>query len=287
MPTSGANNTHNSSSSGASAARKKQIALQEQQIGQLLGGANKLLGYAPPGRGAPRGGSSSGRRSGDQEPPLLPGQASGKNKQKGGGKPGNPGDMYDLENEIGAQALRVMRGEEGRFGAEQVSNMKDQLFSATLGRVKTDIRAADAGAARRGMFRSGMANRTENDLRRNALTAYSTGVKDIMIKKAEAEFQDKMAGLNATQSWLQGKRQYEMDKERNAIARAQISASMAAAQLSAQVQREGIAASRGAASAQMRFNEQGRALSLAQYNQQMSFNMGPGGQSLDNYSNYA
>jgi hypothetical protein len=73
-----------------------------------------------------------------------------------------------------------------------------------------------------------------------------------MMKKMDAEFEDKMAGLKLSQDWLSQKQNYELGKERNQIAREQIAATMASAQLSAQVSREGIAASRGAAAASLR-----------------------------------
>jgi hypothetical protein len=195
--------------------------------------------------------------------------------------------MYDEDSEM-SQLIRdsaydLATGKESRWNEQRTNYAKDQVFSATLGRVKTDIRAADAGAVRRGMFRSGMAQRTENDLRRGALTAYSQGVKEIMMKKMDAEFEDKMAGLKLSQDWLSQKQNYELGKERNAIAREQIAATMASAQLSAQVAREGIAASRGAAAAQMRFNEQQAASSNAWKAMEFGKGLTPQGGYTSNY----
>lgn len=211
-------------------------------------------------RGAKSGGGGAPRtaRPDGGPPGRLPGQASGKGKKKGGKKDRYAEmDQTDLANEIRDTALSAMRGQTGRFAdPRRIQDMKDQLFSSTIGRVKHDVRALDASAVRRGIFRSGMAQRGEADLRRNALNAYSMGVKDIMIKKMEAEFQDKMQGLQATQQWLSQKQNYELGKERNQIARQQIAATMAAAQLSAQVQREGIRAASGRAAAQLNFQKE-------------------------------
>ena len=185
----------------------------------------------------------------------LPGQSDGKKKKKknkaGDNGPPDPNSDTEVSNMIRDTAMRVARGEEGSFSPKRVEDMKDQLFSATIGRVKHDVRALDASAVRRGMFRSGIAQRGEADLRRNALNAYSSGVKDIMIKKMEAEFKDKMTGMGLAQNWLNQKQNYELGKERNQIARAQISATTAASQLSAKVGMASIAAANGRARASL------------------------------------
>ena len=244
------------------------LGAKKSSIDELYRSYLRQSGQAP-GGGPPSGSEPARagiRREREQQNELLPGQSSGKNKKKGVAKAKDPfaGDQTELSNLLRDTALAVMQGKEGRFNDKRVQDMKDQMFQSTIGRVKNDVRALDAGAVRRGIFRSGMSQRSEADLRRNALNAYSSGVKDIMIKKMDAEFQDKMAGLQATQAWLANKQNYELGKERNQIAREQIRASMAAAQLSAQVQREGIAASRGAAAANMRFNERQFAWQQAQ-----------------------
>src|SRR3990167_2465372 len=137
----------------------------------------------------PSGGGSSQQRYEDSARSAA--------TQKGVTKAKDPfaGDQTELSNLLRDTAMAVMQGKEGRFNEKRVQDMKDQMFQSTIGRVKNDVRALDANAVRRGIFRSGMSQRGEADLRRNALNAYSSGVKDIMIKKMDAEFQDKMAGL--------------------------------------------------------------------------------------------
>jgi hypothetical protein len=127
--------------------------------------------------------------------------------------------------------------------------MKDQVFQDTMGQVNQQVRALDGRMARRGMFRSGLAARAEGDMRRAGLAAYSRGIKDIMLKKIDAEFNDKNQGLQMAQSYVTGQQNYQLGKERNVIAREQISAQMSIAAMQNKTARAGIAAANGRARA--------------------------------------
>lgn len=156
-----------------------------------------------------------------------------------------------VSDQIKQIGLDLMQGKGGRFTPERIAGMKSELHQSTFGRVKRMQRDAEAAAARRGIFRSGMSLRMQGDISRDAMQAYSKGVREIMMKKIDAEHEDKIKGAEMSQKWLSDKRNYELGKERNAIARQQIGATMAAAAMSAKVGMAGIRAANGRASASL------------------------------------
>lgn len=228
--------------------------LRMDRYNKLMGlGGGAPGGAAPP---APRGGGGGQRVA----PPVAPPAVRNKSKTKDAKPPGEDTSPDGaLSQKLRQKAEDMMDGKESRYNDERVSMMKDQMFESTIGRVGKEVRAMDGGMVRRGMFRSGMSARAESDIRQNAMTNYSRGVKDIMIKKMDAEFEDKMKGMQMTQTWLSQKQNYDLGKERNAIARQQIAASTAASMLSAQVSREGIAANASAARAALQDRVSARA----------------------------
>jgi hypothetical protein len=166
---------------------------------------------------------------------------------------------------IKERAEGLMSGKISRFGPEQMSMMKDQLFQDTMGQVKQQVRAMDGSLARRGMFRSGLAARAESDIRRAGITAYSRGIKDILLKKMNAEFEDKNEGLKMAQSYVTGQQNYQLGRERNQIAREQISAQLSIAAMQNKTARAGIAAANGRANAALRFSKEQAAVSQARF----------------------
>jgi hypothetical protein len=222
----------------------------------------KKYGYGPSEK---KGGGGGGKK-----PPPGParGQSSGGHKG-GGGPPISPPGPKDWEPEgemsmdIKQMAQDLMSGKMSRYNDKRVQDMKTQLHQSTFGKVQAMKRQAEADAAKRGIFRSGMSLRMGMDISRDAMKAYSAGVTDIMIKKMEAEFQDKIAGANMAQTWLTQKQNYELGKERNAIARAQIAATMAAARMSAKVGMASIRAANGRAAAALQGTMQRHADTMA------------------------
>jgi hypothetical protein len=114
-------------------------------------------------------------------------------------------------------------------------------------------------------MRSGVAARAEKDLRTEGIKAYSKGVRELIMKKMDDEFNDKMKAMDTGINYLNSARNYSLGKERNQIAREQIAAQMAAARLSAQVQREGIRAANGRAAAALGFQREQAAGAEARY----------------------
>jgi hypothetical protein len=175
----------------------------------------------------------------------------------------------------------LMSGEISRYGPEQMRMMKDQVFQDTMGQVKQQVRALDGSMARRGLMRSGLAARAEGDMRRAGLAAYSRGVKDILLKKMDKEFEDKNEGLRMAQSYVTGQQNYQLGRERNDIARDQISAQLSIAAMQNKTARAGISASRSAAAASLGFAKQQAVVSQARFMMGQGSKYGAEGQSFD------
>ena len=120
---------------------------------------------------------------------------------------------------------------------------QEKLFKATQGQTRRGRMAAMADAARRGVFRSGATSAVIADIETEGIKAYSEGVKDLLIQKAQMDHEDMIKAIDQGQAWLANTRQYQLGLEQNAIAREQIKATLAAAAMSAAATR--YAADRG------------------------------------------
>jgi hypothetical protein len=129
--------------------------------------------------------------------------------------------------------------------------MKQGLFETTRGQAaqsKTNLRAE---LAKSGTLRSGALARGTIDIDNAANASFTQGVRDIMLEKAKAEFDDKNAAIQQAQGWLKGKQDYDLGiKQMETTLQAasiQAGATVAAAKLGADAQRAAAGASAGAA----------------------------------------
>jgi hypothetical protein len=148
------------------------------------------------------------------------------------------------EDLIREQWEGLISGKISSFGPERAAALKQELLENARGRERQELEAADIDMIRRGVFNTGMAARAARDIRRGTSRDISKGEREIKLKQIAAEFTDRMAGLQMAQNWLTSKRNYELGKERNEIAREQIRATMALgyAQIAASKQNARIAA---------------------------------------------
>jgi hypothetical protein len=160
---------------------------------------------------------------------------------------------------------------------------KDSLFESTVGQTHAQIKGMNTSLARRGLLRTGIAAKAEKDLRAEGMKAYSKGVRELIMKKMDAEFDDKMKAMDTGINWLNSSRNYELGRERNVIAREQIAATLQAASMQAEVAREGIKAANGRAAASLGFAKQQNAEANARYMIQQGTmgSAGPGGYAPD------
>jgi hypothetical protein len=119
------------------------------------------------------------------------------------------------------------------------------------GQAKQAKRSLRSEMARTGMLRSGALLKGGMDIDRAASANYSRGVRDIMLEKAKAEFDDKNVAIQQAQQWLNQKQQYDLGLKQMETtleaASIQAGATLGAAKLSADASRAAAGASAGAA----------------------------------------
>lgn len=144
-------------------------------------------------------------------------------------------------------------GKNPRFSDEIMRMQKEKLFRETQGQTRRGRMALMADAARRGVFRSEATGSLIRDVEMEGIRSYSSGVKDLMIKKAEMDHEDMIQAINQGQQFVAATRQYQLGLEQNAIAREQIKATLAAAAMQAAASRyaadQGLKGARAAAGA--------------------------------------
>lgn len=139
----------------------------------------------------------------------------------------------DIDRKIQKNLSDRLNGKNPTFSQEILDHHKEKLFRETQGQTRRGRMALMADSARRGVFRSEATGSLIRDVEIAGVQQYSSGVKDLMIKKAEMDHQDMKEAINQSMTWLQGTRQYALGLEQNAIAREQVKATLAAAAMQA------------------------------------------------------
>jgi hypothetical protein len=161
--------------------------------------------------------------------------------------------MSDINQLIKTKLEARLRGEGGFWTPEVMTQMKQELFEENQGAERRAVQQLNADVARRGLFRTGVAAKGAAQISRDAMSSYTKGIRAMLLKKAEMEWQDEKEATRDAQQWLNGQRQYMLGKEQNAIAREQVKATIAAASISASASRyaadQGLKGARAAAGA--------------------------------------
>lgn len=141
--------------------------------------------------------------------------------------PPPPNDL-GMSDDIAAN-LKAMLAGNTRYTPEVIANMKGALQEATAGKLKGTQEAIKADQVARGMFRSGETGARLDAARNAAAGSYTSGVRDILMKKVDADMQDKLNALDRAQKWLDDLRQYSLSADMNNIQREQLKANIALA----------------------------------------------------------
>lgn len=156
-----------------------------------------------------------------------------------------------IDEQVRSHVKGVMEGSIKRYDDATVAKMKQGLHETTRGQAKQAKRSLRSEMARSGMLRSGALLKGGMDIDRAASANYSRGVRDIMLEKAKAEFDDKNVAIQQAQQWLSQKQQYDLGlKQMETTLEAagiQAGATLGAAKLSADATRAAAGASAGAA----------------------------------------
>lgn len=176
------------------------------------------------GFGDPAGGGGVPRPPRPRAGGAVPGGGGG----GGGGGLGQTrvDEGLDVDNLIKQQFQDILSGKLSRFSDKTLASMKQGLFEATRGQARASQQEALRLAAVTGTFRSPVTQRVLRDIDASARAQYTQGVRDILLEKARAEFEDRMAALQLAQQWLNSRRQYILGKE-------QIQATLKAASIQA------------------------------------------------------
>jgi len=153
-----------------------------------------------------------------------------------GGYHAHPDPHADLDALIKKNVMDRISGRSSAFPPELMEMMKQKLFEETQGQTRRARESIYADAARRGIFRSGVTSGGVAAVETAGIKAYSAGVRDILLQKALADYQDRKEAIRDAMQWINNVRQYELGKEQNAIAREQIKATLEAASIAASAQ---------------------------------------------------
>lgn len=155
-----------------------------------------------------------------------------------------------MDHQIQKHITGTLDGSIKRFDDKTISQMKQGLFETTRGQAKQSKRNLRSELARSGTLRSGALARGTIDIDNAASASFTQGVRDIMLEKAKAEWEDKNTAIAQGQQWLKGKQDYDLGIKQMATtlkaASIQAGATVAAAQLGAKA---GLAAARAGAGA--------------------------------------
>lgn len=173
-----------------------------------------------------------------------------------GKAPVNVQPSSEVETEIRDVLGQLKSGDISSMSKEQADLMKQNLAQSARARGEATIKKLDRDLVRRGIYRSGIAGRNAREVRLRTEADISAGEREIEIKRLTAQFTDKMAWLDKSQTWLRDRHNYELGKEQIAAQREATSASYAVGMASVEAQRYSARLSAGAARANLGFAQE-------------------------------
>lgn len=93
------------------------------------------------------------------------------------------------------------------FSPDVMNSIKAQAKAASMGSSRAAQEALNSELINRGMFSAPAAARQSADIERAGMGQYNQAVSQATIAKAQTDFQDKLAGLDRMQKYLDGLRQ--------------------------------------------------------------------------------
>lgn len=184
---------------------------------------NGPVGPCPPGQALSHGGNPNnplrcrpvsgggGGRGGPIAPhPVVPGGPHG-------AQTGVDGASQDsMSSTIWNTIQDALNGKFSPYDPSTIAAMKGQVFSAAMGRKAAGEQSVNDDLVSRGLARSGIGTSAHIDLENAANQAYTGGVTQIMIDKAQKEAAIKLQALDAAQKHLDSLRAYIVSRESNA-----------------------------------------------------------------------
>lgn len=134
-------------------------------------------------------------------------------------------DDRGMSGTIADQLQAIIKGGQTRFSPAVLEALKSNLRRSSDAATNRAISANNDEAVALG-GRQGALDKEAMDARIAGASQYSAGVQDIMVQKANADFEDRMSALDRGQKWLDNMRQYELGLDQNSIERDRLRASL-------------------------------------------------------------
>lgn len=162
------------------------------------------------------------------------------------GLPAQEKHLENVDSRLEQSYNDILSGKKTSFSDDRMDLMKQALFEETRAQARTSEQKAIAQAALTGGARSGGLQRRFDEIDRSMRSDYTRGVRDLLIEKEKAQFEDYKFALQGMGQWLTQKRQYMIGKQ-------QVAATIESARIgaAAQVAAAGIAADATKAAARM------------------------------------
>lgn len=162
----------------------------------------------------------------------------------GGFSIANPSSRFnELYGMFGKQAgaiwdnlVPIMNGTQTRFSPEVMAQMDSAAKMAATGQAHAGVDNLRQDAIRRGVGRS--PDRGIADVQRGATQSYTQAVNQNRITKANADFEDRMRALDASEKWLGQMQQYTLGLDTNAADREKAIANIALGYARIQAERD-------------------------------------------------
>jgi hypothetical protein len=204
--------------------------------GDIVGKPEDSGPNTPPGmdgRGNPitggggRGGGGGGGRGG-------PGG------RGGGAAAGGAGDASGIEGLIQQNLADILKGGGTRYTPEAMQGILAKIKQQAEGSKARQLREASSEAAGRGMSRAGATQARLGDIRRGAEAGFTGEYADLLTKKVDADFQDKMAGLDRALKYVDSLKLQLYRQDMTALQREQLRAQIKMAYANINAQRQNL-----------------------------------------------
>jgi hypothetical protein len=147
-------------------------------------------------------------------------------------KPKAPDETDPFANQL-MSVIQGLLNQGSRFTPEAMERLRGGAIQQAESAGKSQQQSIYADLARRGLLRSGAANPMMLEAMNATMQQRQQLIGQIEVKKVMSDFDDKLSAIDRSQTFLKDWRDYRLGKERNQIARDQISAQYASASLGA------------------------------------------------------
>lgn len=150
------------------------------------------------------------------------------------------GSGGDLENMLQDNLKQLLSGEGTRYTPEVMQGILAKIKQQTEGSVRRQQEEARSEAAGRGMARAGATGARLDDIRRGAEAGFTGEYADLLTKKVDADYQDKMAGIDRAQKYIDSLKLQMYRQDMTALQREQLRAQIQMAEMNISAQRENL-----------------------------------------------